>query len=51
MRVLFLNRFYPGSFRILAEHFGNIPGNTVLFLSEKGNKEVKMKGVDRKSVV
>ena len=38
MRILFLHGSFPGPFRLLAHAFGAEPENTVLFLSETGQK-------------
>ena len=38
MRLLFLNSVFPGRFRSLAQAFGAIRDNTVLFLAESGQK-------------
>lgn len=47
MRILFIHRNFPGPFRQLALHFGSMPDTTVLFLSERGNKELRLPGVRR----
>ena len=38
MRILFLNPVFPGRFRSLALAYGAMPGNTVLFLAEAGQR-------------
>lgn len=38
MRILFLHGSFPGPFRLLAHSFGAGQENTVLFLSETGQK-------------
>lgn len=47
MRVLFLNHAFPGPFRQLAARLGSMPGVTVLFLSERGRRDVRLPGVRR----
>lgn len=46
MRVLFLNSTFPGRFRSLAQAFGAVRENTVLFLAETGQK-IALAGVRR----
>ncbi|MDR2745043.1 MAG: glycosyltransferase [Desulfovibrio sp.] len=41
MRILFLHRSFPGSFRLLVHAFGIQPENTILFLSETGQKSAR----------
>ncbi|MDR1658785.1 MAG: glycosyltransferase [Desulfovibrio sp.] len=41
MRILFLHRTFPGSFRLLVHAFGIQPENTILFLSEAGQKSAR----------
>ena len=47
MRILFLHRYFPGPFRHLAAGFGAMPNTTVLFISERGSKELRIPGVRR----
>lgn len=47
MRILFLNRDFPGPFRSLALRLGSAPGHTVLFLSERGHRSERLPGVRR----
>ena len=47
MRILFLNRDFPGPFRSLALHFGAASGVTTLFLSERGRRGERLPGVRR----
>ncbi|MDR3357867.1 MAG: glycosyltransferase [Desulfovibrio sp.] len=41
MRILFLHKTFPGSFRLLVHAFGVQPENTILFLSETGQKSAR----------
>jgi glycosyltransferase involved in cell wall biosynthesis len=41
MRILFLHKTFPGSFRLLVHAFGMQPENTILFLSETGQKSAR----------
>ncbi|MDR2054943.1 MAG: glycosyltransferase [Desulfovibrio sp.] len=41
MRILFLHKTFPGSFRLLVHAFGTQPENTILFLSETGQKSTR----------
>ncbi|MDR1660402.1 MAG: glycosyltransferase [Desulfovibrio sp.] len=41
MRILFLHKTFPGSFRLLVHSFGAQPENTILFLSEAGQKSAR----------
>lgn len=50
MRVLFIHPSFPGPFRHLAAHLGAMPETTVLFLSERNRKEVRLPGVRRLTV-
>lgn len=47
MRILFLHRDFPGSFRSIAQAFGALPDTTVLFLSEHGQRQLRLPGVRR----
>ncbi len=47
MRMLFLHRYFPGPFRQIAMNFSAMPNNTTLFLSERGNKNLRLPGVRR----
>lgn len=50
MRVLFIHPSFPGPFRHLAAHFGAMSDTTVLFLSERNRKEVRLPGVRRLTI-
>ncbi len=50
MRVLFLHHAFPGPFRPLAARLGTMPDTTVLFLSERGRRDVRLPGVRRLSL-
>lgn len=47
MRILFLHPAFPGPFQHLATCFGAMADTTVLFLSERHRREVKIAGVRR----
>lgn len=47
MRILFLHRDFPGAFRHLSHAFGALPDATVLFLSERGRRDLRLPGVRR----
>ena len=41
MRILFLHKAFPGPFRLLVHALGAQPENTILFLSEAGQKSAR----------
>lgn len=45
MRILFLHHTFPGPFRYLAARLGGLPGNEVVFLSERSRRDVWIPGV------
>ena len=45
MRILFLHHTFPGPFRYLAARLGGLPGNEVVFLSERSRRDVRIPGV------
>ncbi|MEG2139829.1 MAG: glycosyltransferase [Bilophila sp.] len=47
MRILFIHQSFPGPFQHIATHFGALPGTTVLFLSERHRREIRIPGVRR----
>ena len=47
MRILFVHRHFPGPFRSLAQAFGAMDNTTVLFLSERGSKDLRIAKVRR----
>lgn len=47
MKALFIHHHFPGPFRHLAVRLASLPGVTVLFLSERGRREVRLPKVRR----
>lgn len=45
MRILFLHHTFPGPFRQLAARLGGLPGNEIVFLSERSRRDVWIPGV------
>lgn len=45
MRILFLHHTFPGPFRQLAARLGGLPGNEIVFLSERSRRDVWLPGV------
>ena len=39
MRILFLHHTFPGPFRQLAARLGGLPGNEIVFLSERSRRD------------
>lgn len=50
MRILFVHQAFPGPFQYLAGLLGSMPRTTVLFLSERQRREVKIPGVRSLSI-
>lgn len=50
MNILFFHPHFPNSFAMLAQHLAMDPNNHVLFLSERGRKDVRMPNVRRISL-
>lgn len=47
MRILFIHPSFPGPFQHIAAQLGAMPGTTVLFLSERHRREIRIPGVRR----
>ena len=50
MRILFLHHTFPGPFRHLAARLAALPGNEVVFLSERSRRDVRIPGVRHMTV-
>ena len=50
MRILFIHSRFPGPFRFIAQALGAMPGAKVLFLAERGRRDLRLPKVRRLAI-